>query len=344
MVEPQKALLLVNPAKVHLIQRILREIPNDIPSNTTAVLTQTLCLPLNMAGEEALNRLPNLLLHGRNLEALIVCGNAIHNLIGRKARSALRPLVIELQKLLQDELLCRGGLDLIENGHPIHLLPRRSVLIGRSSTEAPVDIAVNCMWLSRGDRQLGLVCKGATWFIEDLGSTNGSYVNGQPLKPGHQMPLGFGDTRIDVGATPDQAAPVTVHFYRPDADPSAIVVRLSCNARSNELIARAWPTAQSDFERRWIVFREQLGISAEQDSAIRISGVKQGIVAAIRYQQGFWIVPAQDCEVLVNDERILGPLPLVPEAKLALEGFPLRVGQQAKRQLVSHETDHDCTV
>ncbi len=41
-----------------------------------------------------------------------------------------------------------------------------------------------------------LTFRGRTWFVEDLGSTNGTYVNGGVVETSH--PVGFGD-EIQVG-------------------------------------------------------------------------------------------------------------------------------------------------
>jgi len=41
-----------------------------------------------------------------------------------------------------------------------------------------------------------LTFRGRAWYVEDLGSTNGTYVNGVPV--GEVTPLGFGDV-IQVG-------------------------------------------------------------------------------------------------------------------------------------------------
>ena len=41
-----------------------------------------------------------------------------------------------------------------------------------------------------------LTFRGRAWYVEDLGSTNGSYVNGQPVEG--VAPLGFGD-ELQIG-------------------------------------------------------------------------------------------------------------------------------------------------
>ena len=74
-------------------------------------------------------------------------------------------------------------------------LSRPVVTIGR---EAGSDIVLDDPQVSRRHAQLTL--QGASYFVEDLGSTNGSFVNGRrvmaptPLNPGDK--LGLGDTVV----------------------------------------------------------------------------------------------------------------------------------------------------
>jgi pSer/pThr/pTyr-binding forkhead associated (FHA) protein len=69
--------------------------------------------------------------------------------------------------------------------------------VGRSSV---CDILLTDHTVSRLHARL--VCRDARWILEDLGSTNGSYINGDlvgrcELRPGDRLSLGNALLRVD---------------------------------------------------------------------------------------------------------------------------------------------------
>jgi hypothetical protein len=68
------------------------------------------------------------------------------------------------------------------------------------------------------------------------------------------------------------------------------------------------------------VFREQIGISAAEDVALDVDGGARGILAALRYQSGFWIVPSSQHRLDVDGVPFQEPVPLFPGATLSLGG------------------------
>jgi pSer/pThr/pTyr-binding forkhead associated (FHA) protein len=173
----------------------------------------------------------------------------------------------------------------------------------------------------RGERNLSLFCEGATWFLEDLGSTNGSFVQGRALARGHPFPLPHGITHVEIGKTKDRPGPVVVSLRRPAKDPGAVVISVKAAIGADaELEADAWPSMKTDINRRWVVFREQIGISAAEDVALDVDGGEQGILAALRYQSGFWIVPSSRHRLQVDGVPFHEPVPLFPGATLSLGG------------------------
>ncbi|BAS27441.1 FhaA domain-containing protein [Limnochorda pilosa] len=74
-------------------------------------------------------------------------------------------------------------------------LRRSEVVVGRASGEEPADVVLNDRAVSR--RHARLVWRGGLWWLEDLGSTNGTYVNGDLIDSGWLQP---GD-RVEVGGS-----------------------------------------------------------------------------------------------------------------------------------------------
>jgi pSer/pThr/pTyr-binding forkhead associated (FHA) protein len=208
-------------------------------------------------------------------------------------------------------------MDLVGADRRIHLLPSRSVLIGRPGGERQADIGIDCRFLSRGERNLSLFSQDNRWLLEDLGSTNGSFIDGVRLKQGETTSLPVGVTQLQIGRAGAAAAPIVIEFRRPVKDPGAVVVRLRHTGSALGL-AESWPTVQQDISRRWIVFRNQIGASSEEDCALRLPAPTQGIVAALRYQNGFWVVPSTGSKVSVNEVEFEAPAPLPSGASVCL--------------------------
>jgi hypothetical protein len=314
-------------AKLAAVQSLMDAVMGEAPVDATVVLSSTLARQGGETGETPLaaSRIPSLVLAGRSLEALAACQAALAAPEGAGLQSGLKPRIAELRRLLERELLTTQDIDLVTATGRIHLLPRRSVLIGRPSSEKPVDVAVNCRWFSRGDHNLSLFREGANWFVEDLGSTNGSSIGGDALKPGHPVALQPGETRVEIGAVKGASALATVHFCRPSMDPGAIVITLSGSPGVADRGDDPWPSMQEDMTRRWIVFRQQVGISAAEDCALRLQSEASGILAALRYQSGFWIVPSSQCALQMDSMPFGESVPLPADTTLSLAGTTLRV-------------------
>jgi hypothetical protein len=316
-------------AKLAVMQSLLDAMMGDVPVDATVVLSSTLSHPGdgNDDATVAVRRIPSLVMTGRSLEALAACHVALAAPEGLALQNTLKPKIAELRKLLERELSVAQEIDLVSASGRLHLLPRRSVLIGRPSTEKAVDVAVNCRWLSRGDRNLSLFSEGANWFVEDLGSTNGSSIQGQALKPGKPVALQIGETCVEIGTSNKRPALATVHLHRPAKDPGAVAIALSGMPGQGNGETDPWPSMREDMRRKWIVFREQAGISASEDCAVRLPSERPGILAALRYQSGFWIVPSSRCEMQIDGVSMRESVPLSAGTTLSIGGANLKVQQ-----------------
>jgi hypothetical protein len=312
-------------AKMAIVQALLTALIGDAPSDATLILANTYRGGKTDESSHAVATIPSLVLGGHSLEALAACHTALNSLTAKSSQTALRPKIEELRKVLELELLAAEEIELATDGQRIHLLPRRAVLIGRPSAQEQVDVAVNCLWFSRGERNLSLYCKGPTWLIEDLGSTNGSFVDGRVLKRGEPLPLPHGETRVEIGKTQGRPAPVVISLRRPLKDAGAVVIAVT--GANNALAGSSdpWPSMQADMKRRWVVFREQVGVGASEDVAIPIPSRAAGTLAAIRYRNGFWILPSAKHKLTVNGVPFRAAVPICPGAEISVGGAILSV-------------------
>lgn len=75
----------------------------------------------------------------------------------------------------------------------------KELLIGRATSDATWQIRLQDRSVSRPHAVLRL--KNDRWFLSDLGSSNGTFVNGEPLTGEAQRQLADGDTLMFGGAT-----------------------------------------------------------------------------------------------------------------------------------------------
>ncbi len=82
------------------------------------------------------------------------------------------------------------------SGDEILMTGRSELIIGRSHKNVVPDIDLSVFGGSKAgvSRRHGrLVLKDGRWYIEDLGSTNGTFVNGIKVDPGQKVPIKSGD-------------------------------------------------------------------------------------------------------------------------------------------------------
>lgn len=263
-----------------------------------------------------------LVLQGRNFRALAACQRAAHLLKSRPDQAALGTQVLELQRLLEFELLQKNDLAISGAARNYRLLPRRSVLIGRSSTGKSVDIAIDCRWLSRGERNLFLYLDGENWRIEDLGSTNGSAVGEKTLLPGHPVVLPEGMTLVEIGRRNNRHAPLSLCLNSFEA--GGVAISLTVLAKG-ETDAATWPTREQDLQSAWILFRGKLSVGHDDECAIKLAGRGAGVLADIEFQNGFWIAPRAGVELSLGGVSFEHPVPLTGGTDLLLGDNMLRI-------------------
>lgn len=88
------------------------------------------------------------------------------------------------------------SLRLVESGEQIPLGDRSELVVGRTHKDSAPDIDLGPYdgkkWgVSR--RHVRLVRKGEQWYVEDLSSTNGTFVNGIKLPPHELTAINRGD-------------------------------------------------------------------------------------------------------------------------------------------------------
>jgi hypothetical protein len=198
----------------------------------------------------------------------------------------------------------------------------RSILIGRPTLQCAADISINCRWFSRADKSLQLSSEGDGWYIEDLGSANGSYIGEKRLRRGDRFSLPEGQTTIEIGRSFDRRSPVILHFYRAADD--VVAVSVSVGAAFHKAGWQTWPSLQEDLSKRWVVFRDEFLLGSQGVS--KILGIEpQNEQAAITLRSGFWIAPRGRSDVRLDGVSFRSAVPLPLESELEVGSAKFRI-------------------
>jgi EAL domain-containing protein (putative c-di-GMP-specific phosphodiesterase class I) len=318
------------------IQSLLSEAAMPENTNETLMISPIQLLEQDAPILDIIAAIPPLGLQGRLLPALAACHKAVGILKTRYVHAALKKHILELQRLLEHRLLSNGPLILANGSQRVHLHPRRSALIGRSADEKPVDIVINCRWLSRGERNLYLYFDRGDWLIEDLGSTNGAVIAGTTLAPGNPISIPRGCTTVEIGRSKADEAPLSLCVARCGANQETITVRAVAGTESDPL---TWPTREQDLQSLWIVSREDVSIGSAPSCTIRTDDPGAAILADIRFQNGYWIAPRPGVPLSIEGVTFESPVPLPSDTTVEVGNSAFVVQSCSRQPATTWKTD-----
>jgi EAL domain-containing protein (putative c-di-GMP-specific phosphodiesterase class I) len=320
--------------KIKAIQAMLDAVVGDIATDKTVVLSRT-HTPESRASDplERLTRVPSLVLQGDNVAALAACHDSSKWLMRQPGRSDLMNRIADLRRSLEQEMLIQGEVELVGTSTVIRPIPGRNVLIGRPSSTRAVDVAINCRWFSRGERSLYLFTEGREWFIEDLGSANGSFIGGTRLQINRRYVLSKGETIVEIGRSSDQVAPVVVRLFR--GGPDAVVISVRPGGAFEDPDHETWPTLRDDLQKRWVVFRNDCPLGASEYEAV--AATPETAMAVLSYHNGLWIAPAQSHTLRVNAHIFRDRVPVCDDAELSFGTLKLKVRKLAASRITDTE-------
>ncbi|HXJ01994.1 MAG TPA: EAL domain-containing protein [Micropepsaceae bacterium] len=312
--------------KIAIIQSLLTDLLSEESGGTDMISARAVQGDEEVAWESA-KKIPTLVLQGDVVEALARCVTATRLLERHPERVALKGKIQRLRRLLEQELVAKDDLELSTPQSRVRLMPRRDVLIGRLSSGKAVDVPIGCRWLSRGDKNLRLFAKGMEWFIEDLGSTNGSSIGDRILTPGEPYALPPGDTVIEIGKCIGNPAPVAIRLRRPAENSSAVVMSLMADETqlTYPVQASKWPSWREDLCTQWVLFQGRISLGTSTDGALVLPDAGAAKAAEIWFEDGFWIAPCAGGSLSIADSQFSERAPLPADADLVIGKTQLRV-------------------
>ena len=269
--------------------------------------------------ERKFSRVATLIVAGQKVAALSACCELESWLAREPALADQKIRAEELTTGVKRDLLVADGLELIGTATRIRPVAGQHVLIGRPSSSRSVEIAISCRWFSRGERSLCVFSKADNWFIEDLGSANGTYIGDKKLEKSEAHPLPAGESLLEVGRSLQAVAPVIVRLDR--ADP-AVVVQVQPGGAFKDPDLKTWPTLHDDLTKRWLVFPQSCRLSADENRIV--ARQDEDAVALLSFDNGYWIAPLGGRELRIDGMTFCTKVPLPAAVELEVGGLKFR--------------------
>jgi hypothetical protein len=245
------------------------------------------------------------------------------------ARSAvgLENLVQRLasaQRLVERRLYFSGSAMIEGLGHPVLIRFGRLLQIGRSQDGANPDVAIGCSLVSRAGRQAQISLTASGFQIEDLGSSNGTFVDNRLLEPGDRVLLGA----VAELAFGGKRAPPRKGVCRMKArtlGTTALVLSISfatehVSAAAASAMAEDWKSYSTDVCKTWLLAERALLIGGARHCAIRLAvGSWPPEMASIELaSEGYVIRPLSPVKVVVDGTWISDIMPLRQDANIKI--------------------------
>jgi EAL domain-containing protein (putative c-di-GMP-specific phosphodiesterase class I) len=288
--------------RLKAVHGLLAEIlsgPDD-DDDATVVLSSAPASPAGETSRDIAARLPALVMGGDMIGSLAV----VHRAVQAEGETDFRGKLLALQCELERSLL-ESTLVLSDNRQSVQLLGGESFTIGRESPSVPADVTIPCRWLSRGAKNLRLYRDQDRWMVSDLGSTNGHFLNGARMKPNEGVPLGEGETVLEVGKTGSEPAPAWLRFQVGRSG----AVELSFGMANNE-------DETACTTQKWMLLPQDTGPSRATDATVMSDTA--GFSNIAWRNGGLWLVPRSGATVQLAGREFSQsvPLPVGCEVKL----------------------------
>jgi hypothetical protein len=234
----------------------------------------------------------------------------VHKAVQADGDTDFRGKLLALQCELERSLL-EPSLVLSDGRQSVQILGGESFTLGRESPSAPADVTIPCRWLSRGAKNLKIYRDQGRWMAADLGSTNGHFLDGVRLKPNEGVPLGEGDTVLEVGKTPSEPAPAWLRFHVGRSG----AVQISFGMANNE-------DETACATQRWMLLPQDSGPARSSDATVMSDN---GDFSAIAWRNGgLWLVPRAGVSIQLAGHEFAQSLPLPVGVEIKLGGSQWR--------------------
>jgi hypothetical protein len=207
--------------------------------------------------------------------------------------------------------------------------------IGRNVHNPANSFAIGYKQISRVSKQCKISREADKFYIEDQGSTNGSFFNNSSLKIHQKVSItDKAQLTLGGGENTNSIAICQLEFKVLPEKSSSLIIQL--NSDVSQLIdindaKTVWGTMETDLVSRWVLLGKEVSLTIYNNRIELGHDAKQtDIIAYLIYQNGFYIRPAKpvnSCTVdsnnylMINQQVIYDQMPIDESAVISLNGF-----------------------
>jgi hypothetical protein len=278
--------------------------------------------PSTKAGAAAISAGEEAILSGNNL----LCYRAlaeIHRLTNENQRMDDLPLSV-CRANIEAALSFSGAAVYVIKKRPYILQIKSAIEIGRRTLTRLDDIHVGCGLVSKIGRQTRIEYRDKEFCVTDQGSTNGTFLNQSHVTPGEWGIIkNRAKIHIGGGLKPPRPGLCMLACKLIGGEQPALVMEFHTNRMDPadlEKIFPHWRTVHLDSEYRWVLAPGGILIGSGATCAIKASADESGVAAEITFNNGYFIKPRGNSELLIAGEPFATEVTLADNTEISING------------------------
>ena len=205
-----------------------------------------------------------------------------------------------------------------------YIFTTTTVELGRTSNNTDNSFAIGYKQISRIGKQCKFLREDNKFYLEDQGSTNGSFFNNTQLMPQQKVHINK-DSQLALGggSNTDNIAICQLELKVLSKESSTLMIQLKSSVvqlvdlDNDEM---TWTSMDSDLLSRWILLGKEVSLSINNDRIeLGHDNEQVDIVAYLMYENGFYIRPDKP----INQSAIDGSKVLMINQQVVYEKMPI---------------------
>jgi len=257
--------------------------------------------------------------------ALMLANKAIIQLDGIvDMQPEQQALVLTRDDLVSKLTILKGAVNASGDLEKMQLLTADKVQIGRLKQWQAATIGLGYKRLSRLGKQCTLERKGLKFTVCDNGSTNGSWLNSQPLVAGKAIELAEQQLLNMGGDNGQREGLCQLEILNNRANVESIIIKMDSSVlklTSQTELNQQWPTLQQDAQQTWVLMGKVLLLGLTEQGELDIGALTTTAQIKLCLNRSSWWIEAinNQTNCSIDGQPIIGLVPIIEGADIRLQ-------------------------